>query len=71
MLRYDQALRAAKNAEKPVRFSMALETSFTDSDAEVTGLILEVDKFSVQILTTDGKKPWLAKAMIVGTEVLS
>ena len=69
--RYDQALRAAKNAGKPVRLSLAIETSFTNPEAEVCGEVLEVDKFSIQILTTDGKKPWIAKAMIIGTEVLS
>jgi hypothetical protein len=68
--RYDQALRAAKNAGKRVTFDLAVETDFAP-DCTVEGLVLEVDRFSIQIEMLSGKKPWIAKAFIVGTEVLA
>lgn len=71
LTRYDQELRSAKNSGKLVTFDLATPTSFTDEEASVTGYVLEVDKFSVKIRTEEhDREVWLAKPMIVGTEVL-
>lgn len=70
--RYDQNLQSAKNAQKVVRFSLSVPTCFTDDEGEVTGLIVEVDKFNVKIeLADNARQVWLAKLHIVGTEVLA
>lgn len=71
---YDQALLAAKNAKMQVRFDMATETSFTEEDCSVIGHVLTVDRFQIEIQIVGGlkagRKVWLAKPLIAGTEVL-
>lgn len=70
--RYDQALLAAKNARKLVVFELAVETSYTDhEDNACRGIVCTVDDFAVELeLEGSGRKVWIAKPMIVVTEVL-
>lgn len=67
--RYDQRLQAAKNAGRSVRFTLAIEAPFANDDCEVTGTIIEVDKFNI-LIAQDESEIWIAKMFIVGTEVL-
>jgi hypothetical protein len=72
--RYDQALFAAKNANKLVKFCLAVETYFTDEDCTLIGYVDQVDKYDVAVrghVSYAGQTLWLKKAMIVSTEVLS
>lgn len=70
--RYDQALQNAKNSGKFVTFSLAISTTFTDEEGDVTAKVLEVDKYSIKIVKEGHRGGvWIAKAMIVGTEILS
>lgn len=69
--RYDQALLAAKNSGTSVQFDLATETSFTDSECTCKGFVCQVDRFSVEVLLDSGRTVWIAKPMIVGTEVLN
>lgn len=69
--RYDQALFAAKNGGKLVRFTMAQETSFTDDECDVSGHISQVDKFDIEIVIPDEMGTiWLKKSAIMATKVL-
>jgi hypothetical protein len=69
--RYDQFLLAAKNSGKKVSFDLAYPISFTDDEGVVVGLVCQVDKYSIEIqIVSSGRRVWIAKPMIVGTEVL-
>lgn len=67
----EQDLRTAKNAGRSVRFSIAVETSFTNELGEVEGVPVEFDKGDVKIELENGRSPWLAKAFIVAHETLA
>lgn len=70
--RYDQALSAAKNARQLVVFELAVETNYTNhEDNSCRGIVCTVDDFAIELeLESSGKKVWIAKPMIVVTEVL-
>jgi hypothetical protein len=70
--RMEQELRAAKNSERTVRFSLAVETSFTDENCEVIGIPIEFDNGDVKICSALTKHDvWLLKAFIVAVQVLA
>lgn len=70
--RYDQALNAAKNSGRKITLSLAISTSFTDEEGDVFCQVCEVDKYSVKIKKNGTEREfWIAKAMIVGTEIHS
>lgn len=67
---YDQDLLRAKNKNLKVTFTLAQDADFTNPEGEVTGTVKSVDRYSVKIvLGTSGREIWIAKPMIVGTEV--
>ena len=69
--RYDEKLRAAKNADKTVRFCLAVDTYFTESDSVVDAKIVEVDKFDVEVHPLRALRTvWIKKSAIVSTEIL-
>jgi hypothetical protein len=71
--RYEQRLRAAKNAGHPVKFALAAETYFTDEDCVVYGKVIEVTNEEVLIdLDSNGVvQISLNRHLIVATEILS
>lgn len=70
--RWDQELRKAKNSGKFVKFQLATEAFFADEDCVVIGMVLETDKSGIKIIQQSSKRSfWIAKALIVGTEILS
>ena len=71
--RYDQRMRAAKNANEVVKFTLSQDAYFTDEDGTVSGLIQEVDKFDMAIeleAALGHRVVWLKKSHIMATEVL-
>lgn len=69
--RYDQALLAAKNAHRRVRFLLSVPASFTDDEGEFSGMIVEVDKYQVKIAHDDAAcgAIWVNKLYIVATVI--
>lgn len=72
--RYDQALFAAKNAGRLVKFTMACEAYFTDTEGTCLCVILQVDKYDIEVevqrKTLPNTKLWLKKEAIMATEVI-
>lgn len=65
---YDRALRSAKDRGKLVQLHLAAATVFS-TEGIVQCKIVTVDKYSVLVETQAGSFIWIAKAMIVGTEI--
>lgn len=69
LTRMEQALFAAKNAGREVRFIIAVETPYTDEHYSVQGTVDQVDKYDVSLKLPHGIV-WFRKMFIVTTEIL-
>ena len=68
--RFEEDMLAAKNSGKIVHFDLAVSTGHTDTEGTLSGKICQVDKYAIQIeLAGKNRRIWIAKAMIVTTEV--
>ena len=65
--RFDQALLAAKNSGRVVRFCLAVDTAHTDEDGVIDGFVCQVDKYQIEIQELNGTKIWISRQAIITT----